>query len=369
MKLAQLYQGEGTFRRKGFQQESDLDLYTLPIYACKVPSIMFFPFITYFCGSWFSSGTEFIIPYQPLNRLHGKYWLYNMAFSPPGLASLRYPESGYRLAWIEPDGSVNPENIYSHSEVSNLAFAAQSYFLDEIRYVYDEKKSVRDNRKSSKPSRHSFDENIATSVNTKEYLTWYITIFNIFFDNLLEYGKSQENDSRTNFATAGWTINRLAIDTYAIASTDAPYVRKWQFFGFVDALGNLMNHISKGKTTTKEDGKVFGVLLSLPFFYDKLRPSLEKIPIPIIRHELINNAQNIYESIDRMKSTVKTTGEEITISGQDLLRAYRNSRHGYAINETQRDQLIAHDGKIPDNLPDLCIALWHYLLLEFPFGS
>ena len=55
------------------------------------------------------------------------------------------------------------------------------------------------------------------------------------------------------------------------------------------------------------------------------------------------------------------------MSGQDLLRAYRNSRHGYAITEYQQQALISHNGKIPDNLPDLCIALWHYVLLEFPF--
>jgi hypothetical protein len=57
------------------------------------------------------------------------------------------------------------------------------------------------------------------------------------------------------------------------------------------------------------------------------------------------------------------------MSGQKLLRAYRNSRHGYKINENERRALIAHDGKIPDNLPDLSIALWHYLLLNFPFNT
>ena len=70
-----------------------------------------------------------------------------------------------------------------------------------------------------------------------------------------------------------------------------------------------------------------------------------------------------------MEVFFKTKDGEKTMNGQDLLWAYRNSRHGYAITNHQRQALIAHDGKIPDNLPDLCIALWHYLLLEFPFKS
>jgi hypothetical protein len=47
------------------------------------------------------------------------------------------------------------------------------------------------------------------------------------------------------------------------------------------------------------------------------------------------------------------------------LWAYRNSRHGYSIQDIET--LLKHSGKIPDDLPDLCIALWHYVLLGLRF--
>jgi hypothetical protein len=366
-KLAYLYQELRIKRDENLQQDSDLDLQTLPIYACKVPSFLFYPFITYHCGTWFTSGPNFIIPTQPINRLHGKNWINNIALSPAHLVNPQFSESKYRLAWIEPDGSIKPENIYSHAEVIDLASAAQSYFLDEIRYVYDESKSVLDHSKSSKPSRYCFNENIADFESTKEYLTWYISIFNEFYNNLLKFGEQEDKEKRMQFLIAGWTINRLAVDSLTIASTDIPYIRKWQFFGFLDALGNLINQITTGKTGSKEDGQKVNELLSLQYFNDKIQPALTKIPVATIREEIITYTQSIYESIESMKTTFKTKDGESTMSGQDLLRAYRNSRHGYAITEYQRQALIAHSGKIPDNLPDLCIALCHYALLEFPF--
>jgi hypothetical protein len=366
-KLAYLYQELGIKRNENLQQDSDLDLQTLPIYACKVPSFLFFPFVTYHCGTWFTSGPNFIIPTQPLNRLQGKYWLDSIALSPAHLVNPQYSESKYRLAWIEPNGSIKPENIYSHAEIISLASAAQTYFLDDIRYVYDESKSVLDSRKSSMPSRYCFNENIATFENTKEYLTWYISIFNDFFGKLLKLGEQKDKEKRVQFLIAGWTINRLAIDTLTIASTDVPYIRKWQLLGFLDALGNLINQTTTGKTGTNEDGQKVSEILSLRFFADNILPALEKIPVLPVQKEIIEYTRSLYESIEGMKTTIKTKDGEKTVSGQDLLRAYRNSRHGYAITDRQRQALIAHNGKIPDNLPDLCIALWHYALLEFPF--
>jgi len=367
VKIAWLNQELGIERDDNLQQDSGLDLRTLPLYACKVPSALFYPYVIYHCGVWFALGPNFIIPTEPLNRLHGKNWLDRIALSPAHLVNPQYAESKYRLGWIEPDGSMKPENSYSHAEIVSLASAAQTYFLDEIRYIYDETKDVLDSRKSNKPSRYCFNENIANFENTKEYLTWYISVFNKFFDNLLNLGEQKEKEKRTQYLIAGWTINRLAIDTLSIAYTDVPYIRKWQFFGFLDALGNLINQITTGKTGAKEDGQKFTELLSLQYFNEKIQPALEKIPVSTIREEIITYTQSIYESIESMKTTVKTKDGESTMSGQDLLRAYRNSRHGYAITEYQRQALISHSGKIPDNLPDLCIALWHYVLLEFPF--
>lgn len=43
-KLAYLYQELGIKKQNKLQRDSDLDLQTLPLYACKVPSYLFFSF-------------------------------------------------------------------------------------------------------------------------------------------------------------------------------------------------------------------------------------------------------------------------------------------------------------------------------------
>lgn len=366
-KLAYVYQELGIKRDENLQQDSDLDLQTLPIYVCKVPSFLFYPYVTYHCGTWFTSGPDFIIPTQPLNRLQGKYWLDNIALSPAHLVNPQFSESKYRLGWIEPNGSIKPENVYSHAEIVGLASAAQTYFLDELRYVYDESKSISDSVKSSEPSRYCFKENLANFEVTKEYLTWYISIFNDFFNKLLKIGQQEDKEKRAQFLIAGWTIHRLAVDALAISSIDVPYIRKWQFFGFLDALANLINQVTTGETNTNKDGQKVSEILSLGYFNNNIQPALEKIPVLAIRQEIVSYTRNLYESINAMQTTFNTKEGETTYSGQELLRAYRNSRHGYSLTRNQSQALISHSGKIPDNLPDLCIALWHYALLEFPF--
>ena len=369
MRIAYLYQELGIKKLGKLQRESDLDLRTLPLYACKVPAFLFYPFVTYYCGTWFTTGPNFIIPTSPLNRLEGKYWLDSLALSPAHLVNPEYSESKYRLAWIEADGTVKPENVFSHAEIIALATSARTYLLDEIRYVYDENQSALDGQKSSEPSRHFFSDGIASFENTKEYLTWYIDIFNRFFDKLLELGVQTAKEKRTEFLVAGWTINRLAIDTLTISCSNAPYIRKWQLFGLLDALGNLINQTKYGQTSMKEDSSRVQELLTLEHYKKEIYPALEKIPILAIRDELITHTQAIYESIESMKTEYQTKSGKKVMSGPELLHAYRNSRHGYAISDNQRRALIAHDGKIPDDIPDLCIALWHYLLLEFPFKN
>jgi hypothetical protein len=364
MRLAYLYQELHLMKVDNLQKDSDLDLDSLPLYACKVPTAMFFPYITYHCGAWFTNPVNFIVPINYLNRLNGKYWLDNLALSPAHIVNPEYANSKYRWGMIEPNGTIKPENTYSHSEIISLASSTKTYFLDDIRYVYDENKSVQDSSKSSEPSRHCFSEQTAIFDNTKQYLEWYVETFNRFFSNLIEFGMQHvkgDKEKRTLFLLAGWTINRIAIDTLTISLTDAPYLRKWQFFGMLDALANLISLLTIERPKQEDDAIKFKELLTRSYFDNEIQPALVQIPVRAIRDEVIAHTKDVYGLIEEMG--MKNRNE----SGQDILRAYRNSRHGYALKPKERAMLINHNGKIPDNIPDLSIALWHYLLLNFPF--
>jgi hypothetical protein len=283
------------------QRDSDLDLKTLPLYVCKVPSVAFFPYVTYFVGTWFQTTPTFVIPRVPLDRLGGRFWLDGIVSWPFDL--IRPEHRGLRLRWVKPDGTPCSKGI-EYMELVQRAYAARTYLLDEIRYVYDESKSSLDSRKTNAPSRHQFSEEVAAFAATEEYLNWYIDSLNGFFSKLIAIGKHNDKEGR-------------------------------------------------------EQCLIAKSMLEQTFLRNSLVPTLEKIPVKTIRDQVIDHTINIYDAIDRM-STKNATG-------QDLLWEYRNSRHGYAIKK--RDALLLHSGRIPDDLPDLTIALWHYVLLGFPFRS
>lgn len=127
----------------------------------------------------------------------------------------------------------------------------------------------------------------------------------------------------------------------------------------MDGLAALKNELDETGHKGAADGETARGMLSQSFFQNDLLPTLRQIPTSAIRNQIIDHTARIYNAIDGMNNG--------THSGPELLWIYRNARHGYAI--TAREELFLHSGKIPNDLPDLVIPLWHYILLNFPFSS
>ncbi|MDP1625468.1 MAG: hypothetical protein Q8L64_07010, partial [bacterium] len=325
----------------------------------------FFPFVTYITGTWFTSSPSFIIPDKPLNRLHGRYWLDSLARHPMLLVD---PKNSYTgsFGWIDSNGNVNKDTLIDSNEALQLAFAAKTYFLDGIRYVYDENNSTLDHRKTNTPSRFCFDDSVVTANNTKEYLDWYLSVYNEFYKRFEDAGKwtlgitdwKRREEYQYRLLAIEWTMTRMAVDAFTIVSSDIPYIRKWQFFSFLDGLSGLLKLINKGSS----DRGIVLELLGKDQFQGKVQPVLQNIPIQAIRSNLLEHTEEIYKSIEGL-------GDE-TLDGPSLLWVYRNSRHGYYLRDPkERKALIKHDGKISDDLPDLCIGLWLHFLSEFSFSD
>lgn len=356
-----LHDDLGLKPRPSMQMESDLELKTLPQYVCKVPSVLFFPYITCVVEDWFGGGfgPHFVIPQIPLNRLKGRYWLDSLASRQ--LELIRQDQTGFRHGWINPDGSPYSEGEWplEYLELKRLATAAKSFLLDEIRYVYDESKRSRDSRKTNTPTRHCFSENVANFDITKEYLNWYIERFNVLFDKLLAIGQESDQEKREKCLVAGWTINRIAVDIITISVIDVPYIRKWQFFGLLDAVAALKNEFDGTGHKGSKDRDTAQEMLEKPFLQQFLEPTLGRIPVRAIRDQVLAHTRAQYDAVDQMRTDDQT--------GPKLLWLYRNSRHGYTLRDTnKRRQVLEHCGTIPNDLPDLAIALWHYVLLKFP---
>jgi hypothetical protein len=240
-----------------------------------------------------------------------------------------------------------------------LATAAKVYLLDDIRYVYDEEVRSHDSSKTNTPTRHCFSENMAAFDATKEYLAWYIEQFNALFDRLRAIGQENTPEKRELCLVAGWTLNRLAVDVMVISVMDAPYVRKWQFFGLWDAIAALKNEFDGVGHNGSADCDSARRMLEELFFHQHIEPALNQIPVKAIRDELLAHTQTQYEAIEQMRTTEQT--------GPEVLWLYRNSRHGYTLRDPdRRRQMLRHSGIIPNDLPDLAIAFWHYILVRFP---
>ncbi len=249
------------------QEQSDLDLKTLPTYACKVPEAIFYPYITYITDDAFFNGDygpTFTIPHTPWDRLSGRNLLTMLSSDSLALVNNSPNQQGIRLGWINPDDSLYTswrgwpmENL----EVIRRAKAAQFSFLDDLLDVYDESRDKTAPRIIA-PRRHEFNQDIAASKSTQEYLEWYIQCFGSFFDKLVELGKLSNREAREKCMLAGWTINRLAIDLIIISRLDIPYIRKWQFFGSLDAIAGLLKILGD----TRGETDIWKSMLTRPFF-------------------------------------------------------------------------------------------------------
>ena len=344
-----------------FQKASDLDLLAMPLYACRIPSVMLFPFVTFFADTWSSKLPSFMILRQPLNRKHGRNWLYNSALNPSYIMNGGFEKN--HLFWSDAAGNTRELDI---EQEMRMASAAKTYLLEEIRYVYDETESALSGKKTSRPSRYSFNEKTASFGVTKPYLSWYIDQFNTFFKNLLEIGKQNDPEMRILCTIAGLTVSRLAVDVLIILLSDVPSIRKWQFFSFIDAFASLFNLLSKNKENYYDKQRAIE-FLQVPFSENELVSIIDQIPVVSIQGELKPHTKNIYDSINSMGIEIASQPGERSLFGPELLWAYRHARHGYALrDETEKMVLLFDSGKIPNDLPDLVIALWHYIL-KFPF--
>lgn len=343
--------------RPSLQRRSDLELNMLSLHFLRAPSVMFFPYTTYEISAIFSPNPlTLTIPREPLNRINGKNWLLaRSGVSPCSLVNDQH--AGHTWTWANKDHSETRE--FDFEEETRLAAAARAYLFEEIRYVYDEKASIKDGMKSSRPSRYEFALKNIDYSSTKYYIRWYVSRYNELIERLIAIGKPNASDRQKALVT-GWTLNRLAVDAYTILVTDAPYLRKWQFFGFLDALAALRNELDKTGHDKDSDRRTATSMLSREFYSATLLPVLRQIPQASLQAEIEKHTGTIYSAIENLD-----TGDA---AGADLLWDYRNTRHGYTLRNTEsRRRLLLHDGAIPNDLPDLAIALWHYLLLSFPF--
>ena len=183
-----------------------------------------------------------------------------------------------------------------------------------------------------------------------EYIKWYIEKLSILIDFIYE----QEN--LDSFYLLSLTLSRICVETYLIHISSSIFDRKNSIFNLLDKYANIIRFINNSHSDTE----IWKILVKKSFFDDRLEPMLSNIDRSI-NSSFAQIGRIIYEdnlATISFYDRERFTEEEIS----DLLRAYRNTHHGYLLNPKWKKLILSHEGNISNYLPDLCIILWHAIL-------
>jgi hypothetical protein len=143
------------------------------------------------------------------------------------------------------------------------------------------------------------------------------------------------------------TFNRAAIDSIYATTLEVPYMAKTFFFAAIDKISNLLKTI--GRVGDSEE-QIWKRLVSKEFIQTELATVADEIPGPIG---------------DDYRSTVQWSLQILNWeqTTPELLRAYRNSLHGYHLrNRDVAARLFYHSGQVNNDLTLLAALYIHYVL-------
>jgi len=333
------------------QRASDIDFDLLDFYCIKPPAIWFYPHIAYLISRLaprLRVPLVIYIPDQPLNREDAKDWL--MSISHPPSLLLAEPREGdaSRLGWIDEDDTLSSAGwVVTERGARALALAVEQQYLHDFRFVYDETKSIQAARQDYIASQYHHPPNVVEPKSTKQYLEWYIAKVSNVMASIVKM------DDALSRHVVSQTVNRIAIDLALIMTIEIPYLRKWYFFYLLDSLTSLegLRRGLSAKQLRDKASSIWKEFLQDTFYHDRVKKALQQIPNHVIREHLQEHISAEYS--------------KLTSALIDLLRTYRNTHHGYYLaNEKAIKDVLAHSGEISNDLPDIAIGLWHYLLLD-----
>ncbi|WP_101476846.1 hypothetical protein [Candidatus Nitrosotalea bavarica] len=187
-----------------------------------------------------------------------------------------------------------------------------------------------------------------------KYFKWYVDSLNRLYDFVLNL-----SDLETK-RLVSFSLARICLDTYLIQIIEQPYLRKILFLTLLDKYANFVHDFC----STKSETDIWKNLLSLTFFEHKLKPIVKKTPRSMqilqgMRFTLKHTVRHVLYSKHNTRINIKSHENEVA----EYLRVYRNSHHGYLLNDKKkRIKFLDHTGEIPNYLPDLSLDLWHTFL-------
>ena len=250
----------------------------------------------------------------------------------PELYGINVPLWGGSLVFI-PASSFDAYKEYRYNIIDALT--------SNLDYLYADYDTVHT---GLRPKIRYFDNDKLT-----RYLEWYISKLDELAVFLLKI-----SDPEKGFLYS-LSLSRICVETYQIQCSISAFSRKVSFFNLLDKYANLLQDGS-----TLNETQIWKDMLSKAFFKNALKPLLEKIDATV--GSMFGVVGNMcYEDVAGTLSlgqTTPLTDSEVC----EILRAYRNSHHGYLLTPNPRRALLNHTGNISNVLPDISTLLWHSML-------
>ncbi len=227
-----------------------------------------------------------------------------------------------------------PDQTLHHSQVLNSTYPYRNIL--EILFDYFNDQWTFDGSRGPKqqfpPTNYNFLESL-------DYIRWFCTQIKNRMEELCNIA-----DEFVQFKI-GSTLNRAIVDAICSMTSEVPYFSLIFFFNCLEKLANIMKLLGKAQN----EAIAWKLLVSPQFIGSNLRSQIKTIPG--------NIGQFMIEVIDLVL-------EELTIGEvtPELLRAIRNSHHGYDLKRVNFELLMGHNGEINNNIPLLVCPLINYFL-------
>jgi hypothetical protein len=211
--------------------------------------------------------------------------------------------------------------------------------LDNVMDIYS------DRHVPHRGPRSIFPEGVAKQESRKAYLEWAVTRIDCLVEATLGIA-----DSITRLLVQ-WTISRIAIETYLIAILDVPFIRKTILYHLLDKYASLAHlaeyPFERLRTGMTGETDAWLALLDWQMWERNVQSALSRIPRPAGQF-ITSRTEWIYEQLRDGDPTPR------------MLRAYRNTSHGYRIRAAE--DLLKDTGEVHNDIADISLGLWHYLL-------
>lgn len=191
-----------------------------------------------------------------------------------------------------------------------------------------------------------FEENVFP-----KYLEWYIDHLGILVDFVLN------RPNLDDFYLLSLTLSRICVETYFMQVSWSSFIRKIVFFNLLDKYASLVKEVLR---LSIKDVEIWKRMLSTSTYENKIKHNLEKVD-EVVGSSFKGTGSAFYKD-NTIALSLHLEGNLSEEEIGNLLRAYRNSHHGYLLRRDQRKLILSHTGNISNALPDLSIIFWHALL-------